>query len=93
MKTKNEIFGAKMARESQQTVNFGNAVLGSSVKNSRISFYIRSLMNFFQADDEGLRRPLPSQPMQKPGGDDGGGPSKTEVNRPDTRQLRPHEAR
>lgn len=43
--------------------------------------------NTFQADDEGLRRQLPSEPLQKPGGDDSGGPSKPKVNRPDTRQL------
>ncbi len=42
-------------------------------------------MNTFQAD-ETLRRPLPSDPMQKPGGDDGG-PSAPKVKRPDSRQL------
>ena len=42
-------------------------------------------MNFFHAD-ETLRRPLPSEPTEKPGGD-GDGPSKPKVNRPDTRQL------
>jgi len=42
-------------------------------------------MNFFQAD-ETLRRPLPSEPLQKPG-DSGDGPSAPKVNRPDTRQL------
>ena len=43
-------------------------------------------MNTFQAD-ETLRRPLPADPMQKPGGDDSGGPSSPKVKRPDTRQL------
>ena len=44
-------------------------------------------MNFFQSDDETMRRPLPSEPLQKPGGDDSSGPSKPKVSRPDTRQL------
>jgi len=43
-------------------------------------------MNIFQAD-ETLRRPLPSEPTQKPGDDGGDGPSKPKVSRPDTRQL------
>ena len=43
-------------------------------------------MNFFQSDDDTMRRPLPSEPLQKPGGDDSG-PSKPKVSRPDTRQL------
>lgn len=43
------------------------------------------LRNTFQAD-ETLRRPLPSEPMPKDGGD-GGGPSAPKVKRPDTRQL------
>ncbi len=42
-------------------------------------------MNPFQAD-ETLRRPLPSNPTQRPG-DEGGGPSAPKVNRPDNRQL------
>lgn len=42
-------------------------------------------MQNFQAD-EMLRRPLPSEPMQKPGGDDSG-PSAPKVQRPDSRQL------
>ena len=44
-------------------------------------------MNFFQSDDDTLRRELPSEPLQKPGGDDSGSPSKPKVSRPDTRQL------
>ena len=44
-------------------------------------------MNFFQSDDETMRRPLPSDPLQKPGGDPDSGPSKPKVSRPDTRQL------
>lgn len=45
-------------------------------------------MNIFQSDDGTLRRPLPSEPLQKPGGeDDSGGPSKPKVSRPNTRQL------
>lgn len=36
--------------------------------------------------DETLRRPLPSEPIQRPGGDDSG-PSAPKVKRPDTRQL------
>jgi hypothetical protein len=43
-------------------------------------------MNFFQADDT-MRRPLPSTPLPRPGGDDSGGPSAPKVQRPDTRQL------
>ena len=42
-------------------------------------------MNFAKADDT-MRRPLPSDPIQKPGGDDSG-PSSPKVKRPDTRQL------
>jgi hypothetical protein len=42
-------------------------------------------MNVFQAD-ETMRRPLPADPIQKPGGDDSG-PSAPKVKRPDTRQL------
>ena len=42
-------------------------------------------MNTFQAD-ETLRRPLPSDPMNKPGGDDSG-PSAPKVNKPDTKHL------
>lgn len=42
-------------------------------------------MNTFQADDT-LRRPLPADPIQKPGSDDSG-PDKPAVKRPDTRQL------
>lgn len=41
--------------------------------------------NTFQAD-ETLRRPLPSEPTPKPGGDDSG-PSAPKVTRPDTKQL------
>lgn len=45
-------------------------------------------MDIFRLNDETLRRPLPSEPLQKPGGDeDSGGPSKPKVSRPDTRQL------
>lgn len=40
----------------------------------------------FQAD-ETMRKPLPSEPMPKQGGDDPGGPSAPKVKRPDTRQL------
>ncbi len=40
----------------------------------------------FQAD-ETMRRPLPSAPMEKPGGDDSGGPSAPKVQRPNTREL------
>ncbi len=36
--------------------------------------------------DETLRRPLPSEPIQRPGSEDGG-PSAPTVKRPDTRQL------
>jgi hypothetical protein len=36
--------------------------------------------------DETLRRPLPSEPLQKPGGDDSG-PGAPKVKRPDTKQL------
>lgn len=43
-------------------------------------------MNFVKAD-ETLRRPLPADPIQKPGGDDNSGPSAPKVKRPDTRQL------
>lgn len=43
-------------------------------------------MKFLQADDT-LRRPLPADPIQKPGGDDSGGPAAPKVKRPDTRQL------
>jgi len=42
-------------------------------------------MSMFKAD-ETLRRPLPSDPMQKPGGDDSG-PSAPKVNKPDTKHL------
>lgn len=42
-------------------------------------------MDRFQAD-ETLRRPLPSDPMNKPGGDDSG-PGAPKVKKPDTRQL------
>jgi hypothetical protein len=42
-------------------------------------------MQTFQAD-ETLRRPLPSEPLQKPGGDDSG-PNAPKVKRPDTRHL------
>lgn len=42
------------------------------------------MQNTFQAD-ETLRRPLPSEPMPKQGGDDG--PNAPKVKRPDTRQL------
>ena len=44
-----------------------------------------SIMNVFRAD-ETMRRPLPADPIQKPGGDDSG-PSAPKVKRPDTRQL------
>jgi len=36
--------------------------------------------------DETQRRPLPADPMTKPGGDDSG-PSTPSVKKPDTRQL------
>ncbi|HEY0072825.1 MAG TPA: ubiquitin-like protein UBact [Abditibacteriaceae bacterium] len=42
-------------------------------------------MNFFQADDT-TRRPLPSTPIERPGGDDSG-PSAPKVKRPDNKQL------
>ena len=42
-------------------------------------------MESFHAD-ETMRRPLPSDPIQKPGGDDGG-PSAPKVQRPDTKRL------
>ena len=42
-------------------------------------------MNFFQADESG-RRQLPSDPMERPGGDDSG-PSKPNVKRPDSKNL------
>ena len=42
-------------------------------------------MERFQAV-ETLRRPLPSDPMNKPGGDDSG-PNAPKVKKPDTRQL------
>lgn len=42
-------------------------------------------MMTFKAD-ETLRRPLPNDPIQKPGGDDSG-PSAPKVKRPDTRNL------
>ncbi len=43
-------------------------------------------MNFFQADDT-MRRPLPSTPIERPGGDDNSGPSAPKVKRPDNKQL------
>ena len=42
-------------------------------------------MNFFQADESG-RRQLPNDPISRPGGDDSG-PSKPQVQRPDSKQL------
>ncbi len=42
-------------------------------------------MKMFQAD-ETMRRPLPSDPMTKPGGDDSG-PNAPKINKPNTRQL------
>ena len=43
-------------------------------------------MNYFQSDDT-TRKPLPSTPLPRPGGDDNSGPSAPKVQRPDTRQL------
>jgi hypothetical protein len=43
-------------------------------------------MNFFNAE-ETQRRPLPAEPLPRPGGDDSGGPTKPQVKRPDSRQL------
>ena len=42
-------------------------------------------MNGFQAD-ETLRRQLPSEPINKPGGDEDG-PNAPKVKKPDSRQL------
>jgi hypothetical protein len=42
-------------------------------------------MNFINAE-ETQRRPLPAEPLPRPGGDDSG-PSRPTVKRPDSKQL------